>query len=615
MATRKEEVAVNVTGAQQGARDLDRLGRAVDNVGDELKDTAKDASHLDREMDRLQRTVNDLNREFARTGDKGLLSQLKDAKKELAPLQAVRKELDRVAAAEAKARREHEAGRKKAEADNIKRLTTPVGLFGGSGGMDLPINPTTLAVGGTAAAGLSLPIFAGAGGAILAAGGIGAAGLGVAGAAARNPAIGQAAQAALQDESKRWQDASRAFEEPTLRAIATIKAAVDDVPLEEMLKNAADFVGPLSDGLGGFITSFGEGFGELVEDAKPVIDVLRRELPRLGKSFESMFEEIGEGSEGGAEALEDILHVIERLVIGTGKVIHFFEDVYAAGVKLRDALPGDFWGDEEIHVDGFGQALGGAAGSMGDLAGATGDANEELETYEDILHRLLDLPLDLREANIQYQAALDDLTDSISENGRQWDIGTEAGRKNNDALNDAIKKAVDVRDAQIAMGVQSGVANKQLEDQIKKLRDQALAAGASKTEVDKLIGALMNFLSLPAQKVINVRVVESSGADTGGRGARPGTLPFLASGGPFNAGYAVVGEEGPELVKFDGPGRVFSHAESRAMAARLGGGGGGGTGSTVRHVIELRLNGRTIRELQLDEASNRGQSMSTFLGL
>lgn len=606
MATRKESVEVRVTGAAEGARDLDKLGRAVDDVGDDFRDTARDASHLDRELDRLERTSRDLNREFAKSGDKGLLKQIKETNKELAPLRAVRRELDKISQAESKSRRDADS----AAAARLKQMTTPGGgVRAGVGGVSLPINGTTLAIGGLAGAGLALPAFAAAGGAILAGGAAAGVAGGIAGAATSNPLIGRSAKGALQDETTRWQQASRAFEEPTLRAIKTIKAAVDEIPLEEILRNSAEFVEPLAKGVAGLVRGIGEGIGHLTEDAGPVIEVLGHELPRIGRMFEMMFDEIGQGSEGGAEALEDLLHVVEAIIIGTGKVIHFFEDVYEAGVKLRKALPGDIWQDDEVKVDGYGKAIGAAGVQFDHMADSTGDANRAAETYEQTLGRLIDGPLDLSNAAIALQASLDDLSESVKENGRQWDISTEKGRNNQSALNDAIEDAGRYRQAQIESGVATADANRQYDAAIAKLRTQAIAAGLSAGAFDALTAAARNYLSLPSVKVITTRFVTegSRPAGIGNSGQRA-----FASGTPSAPrGLAWVGEDGPELVAFSGGERVFNNSRSRQLASA----GGGSAGAAVRHIVELRLNDRVVKELIIDGANSRGQSVAAYLGV
>ena len=45
----------------------------------------------------------------------------------------------------------------------------------------------------------------------------------------------------------------------------------------------------------------------------------------------------------------------------------------------------------------------------------------------------------------------------------------------------------------------------------------------------------------------------------------PGPLPGYASGGQASPGYAIVGEQGPELVRFNRPGQVYAASETRQM--------------------------------------------------
>lgn len=61
----------------------------------------------------------------------------------------------------------------------------------------------------------------------------------------------------------------------------------------------------------------------------------------------------------------------------------------------------------------------------------------------------------------------------------------------------------------------------------------------------------------------------------GGSGSGGGGAKFYAKGGRFSAGQlAVVGERGPEFVRFGQAGEVYSNAESRRMASGRAGGGG-----------------------------------------
>ncbi|WP_108459209.1 phage tail tape measure protein [Devosia naphthalenivorans] len=53
-----------------------------------------------------------------------------------------------------------------------------------------------------------------------------------------------------------------------------------------------------------------------------------------------------------------------------------------------------------------------------------------------------------------------------------------------------------------------------------------------------------------------------------------GEAPGFARGGRFNSGLAVVGEEGPELVEFGGPGNVHTASETRGILGGAANGGG-----------------------------------------
>lgn len=90
----------------------------------------------------------------------------------------------------------------------------------------------------------------------------------------------------------------------------------------------------------------------------------------------------------------------------------------------------------------------------------------------------------------------------------------------------------------------------------------------------------------------------------GGKGFSMPRLPMLAKGGTALApGMAIVGDKGPELA-YMGRGATIQ------PLSRSGGGGGG----TSVHRIRLEWpDGRLIREIIVDAASQRGQSTGQFL--
>src|SRR5262249_20601722 len=69
----------------------------------------------------------------------------------------------------------------------------------------------------------------------------------------------------------------------------------------------------------------GEGFDTLVESAGPVIEVLGEELPRVGLAVKIAMEQIADGSEGGADALQGMMRGFEALIVGAGATIGWLE--------------------------------------------------------------------------------------------------------------------------------------------------------------------------------------------------------------------------------------------------------------------------------------------------
>ena len=63
------------------------------------------------------------------------------------------------------------------------------------------------------------------------------------------------------------------------------------------------------------------------------------------------------------------------------------------------------------------------------------------------------------------------------------------------------------------------------------------------------------------------KVAKAIGSKANLPAAKTGNIPHFAKGGLHKGGWALVGEEGPELVNFSQPGRVYTADETRAMLA------------------------------------------------
>ncbi len=64
------------------------------------------------------------------------------------------------------------------------------------------------------------------------------------------------------------------------------------------------------------------------------------------------------------------------------------------------------------------------------------------------------------------------------------------------------------------------------------------------------------------------------------------TIPAFAKGGYHKGGWALVGEEGPELINTSNPARVYTAAQTAAMLGAGEGSEGGSVGSVVRAAVD-----------------------------
>lgn len=99
-----------------------------------------------------------------------------------------------------------------------------------------------------------------------------------------------------------------------------------------------------------------------------------------------------------------------------------------------------------------------ASAAIDILADSTASAADKAKALDAIWQGTFGTLLDSSNATIAAEAALDALTASIEENGNEWDVNTEAGRKNLDARNNLIAAAKKVYDSAIAEGKGTDVA-------------------------------------------------------------------------------------------------------------------------------------------------------------
>jgi hypothetical protein len=277
------------------------------------------------------------------------------------------------------------------------------------------------------------------------------------------------------------------------------------------------------------------------------------------------------------------MDVAQATIIVLGRWIRLAEDFYAAGVKFRQALPGDLWNDDAAGVQAWGGAIAGATGqvtALGESANSTADA---LANYKSRADELFGATMGMVDATLNYEASVDELTASLAANRGAWDAGTAAGRAHIAATKDNIEAAYRVRQAMIDSGQSVAAADAWFRRAADSALAQARANGADAATIGMLTSAWRNYLSLPSVKVITTKFVTEG---TAPRAATLGKQYAFAEGGVYEAGQPrMVGEEGPEIDIPAVGGRVLSHADSMRAIANGGGGraltGGGGGAPAV----------------------------------
>lgn len=117
-------------------------------------------------------------------------------------------------------------------------------------------------------------------------------------------------------------------------------------------------------------------------------------------------------------------------------------------------------------------------------------ASEAADYLRNALDRLLSPAVNLEEASREYQAAIDDLTKSLTDNGNTLDITTEKGRANREAVQTAAEAARDFGVAMIENGYSADQAEAYVNAYNETLRQQLIDAGMSTQAVDEYLKTL-----------------------------------------------------------------------------------------------------------------------------
>jgi hypothetical protein len=322
-------------------------------------------------------------------------------------------------------------------------------------------------------------------------------------------------------------------------------------------------------------------FGEFADSTKRAGD----EIGKAAPAFETMWKNLQAGVSNTLEwsTQSDAIDELRGKAEEAGQAAKDAQDDHAKAV--RDAA--DAYKNQGGQIEYVVESLDKLIGRHKELAGGV---------------------LDLSDAQIGYQAALDDTAEALKTNGATLDLNTEKGRDNQSALNDLATATYDQLEAMEQQGATAeelagfmGTAREQFIAVATKMygsRDAAVAladklrlipgdytarvysdTGQAENAIRTLRGNLINLTNRSYVASVSVTGSGMGGklflASGGAVGSGPeGYVSYAAEGGA--RGRSVVTDElGPEIKQYPDGTTVIPAGLSRSMAADIAGHGGG----------------------------------------
>ncbi len=282
------------------------------------------------------------------------------------------------------------------------------------------------------------------------------------------------------------------------------------------------------------------------------------------------------------------------------------------------------------------------AAGFGTVADQAASAEDKLKAYKDALDALFGVHISAFDAQTKFSKSLFDMSAALVWNGSSFDVSTEAGRKNRDAMSQAAQAALDHA---VAVGTETGHiedGNQVLGEHVRQLLATMMQYGLTEEQARAYIAQLgltpQNLFTLVQMNgtdtakaqlaVINSQLDRTNQGATGtvtlnvsgamaeaqrlqkvigdtfsyngqqlvmlGPGPQKvgGGQPGRAAGGPVGSGWAgPVNERGPELLQVGSTtmlmmggqsGTVIPNHDPRTQRV-LGGVNGGGGSTTTNH--------------------------------
>jgi hypothetical protein len=280
---------------------------------------------------------------------------------------------------------------------------------------------------------------------------------------------------------------------PLLTAFDVIRERASQIgpDIARFIELGSRAIVPLIDGIFSLVGNALPYLNSALSNIDTFANVIANGLGRMGTAFGRVIDNIA-NNDDAVTALNDILVLIEDLIYLGGGLVTLFLDVYGVARDIAEAL--DLFNLINFNTDladgvrqtnSFSNSLRGLFTSTSAETKALDELNKQLEGYVSELNNSWS-------ANINFEQSLDDLTQSLRENGRTTDINTQKGRDNQRAIQDAVLKLREQRDATILLTGDVDAANATFETNKQRLLDAATAGGITRQRFDELTAAILN---------------------------------------------------------------------------------------------------------------------------
>lgn len=586
----QRNIRVNVTvdsdtrGGDDAAKSLEGVDKSAAKAGESMRRMGVDAKGLNAEIAQSKQRIKELGDEFHRTRDSSSLIDLRRERSNLRELQRIAKEAS-----------ESLSGAGSSASGSLKGP-----LIGG------------LVAVAAAAAPIIGAIISGAVAGTVAGGGI-AGGI----IAASNDSRVRSAFNDLTSEMTAEAFGGGAFVNPVIQGLHILRNEFDNLGIGDAFAKGASSVPILAQGIADMVANIMPGFNEVMDHAEDFTRVFGEGLSETGAALSDFLHSLM-SSEGTIEGLAFGFKLLAGFIIAVGNTLEFlgnsFHTMLGWAVKfngfmadITDKIPVvgasfRFFTDKLKETEAVGwstaKAVGGTVDVIRDAAKASDEAAEAQRRLNDEFERNITLQGQMILDNLSVEEGLQNLADTLAQNGTTMDSLTDSGRENQRALINVAREMRQVRDDTIAMGGSTADANATLQANYERLIAQAEAAGIARAEIEKLIGALFKVPVVYAD-IISNRTITANTVE----GRR-------AAGGSVDAyGTYLVGEQGPELLRMGSQGGYV--VPNHAIASGAGGGGsawaapvsvsGGGLGQLVFEWLreEIRARGGELAVLGL----------------